>query len=52
VTDGKMSKNRGDTVKRWAVELNKVGGAYLLDSLPPDRLEFVVTQKLCTADST
>lgn len=41
-----LRTGRGDKIQRWARELNKVGGAYVLDALPSDRLRFVVQRQL------
>jgi len=41
-----FAASRGDKVKRWAVEINKVGGAYILDVLPTDRCKFIVERQL------
>jgi Family of unknown function (DUF6339) len=47
-----FSTGRGEAVQRWARELNKLGGAYILDALPPDRLRFVVEHQLKAAASS
>ena len=40
------SVNRGAVVKEWAKDIKLRGGVFLLDSIPPDRLKFVVEQGL------
>ena len=38
--------HRGDVIQGWAKDINTYGGAFVLDSLPPDRLLFVFQRLL------
>jgi uncharacterized protein DUF6339 len=42
----RQTPKRGDVIQEWAKELRLFGGAYLLDAMPQDRLQFVVESKL------
>lgn len=42
----RKTQNRGDVIQEWAKEIRLLGGAYVLDAVPPDRLRFAVESKL------